>query len=163
MVELTCLSTTDSKQRILLFPGIEGQGFTDVEKKDGSCIASCIRGLVEIKDSQINALMKERDELCLEIGEKRKIENRQLFQLSELQKENDEIQAKMESYQAKYRKLKEEKEDIRKSLLMRNAADKITNSYISKLKVSFDQLQKPYILFKNTSLKVRSSFLCHSF
>ena len=98
-------------------------------------MASCIRGLVAIKDSQIETLTRERDELSVQITEIKKIEYRQLYQLSELQKENNEILDKMEACQAKYRKLKEEKEDIRQSLLVKNAADKITHSYINKLKV----------------------------
>ncbi len=108
-------------------------------------MASCIRGLVSIKDSQINTLIKERDELSHEIAEKKKIEYRQLYQLGELQKEKNEILAKMEACQAKYRKLKEEKEEIRQSLLVKNAADKITHSYINKLKVGENIL---YIKYK---------------
>ena len=98
-------------------------------------MASCIRGLVAIKDSQIYALTEERDELNREIAEKKKIEYRHLYQLGELQRENNEILAKMEACQVKYRKLKEEKEDIRQNLLVKTAADKITHSYINKLKV----------------------------
>lgn len=98
-------------------------------------MASCIRGLVAIKDSQINNLMRERDEMIQQVAEKKKNEFRQSYQLSELEKENHEMAAKVETWQAKYHRLKEEKEDIRQSLLVKNAADKITHSYINKLKV----------------------------
>jgi flagellar motility protein MotE (MotC chaperone) len=127
------------------FLGIQRQRFNDIEGNEGSGMASCIRDLVSIKDSQINTLIKERDELSHEIAEKKKIEYRQLYQLGELQKEKNEILAKMEACQAKYRKLKEEKEEIRQSLLVKNAADKITHSYINKLKVGENIL---YIKYK---------------
>jgi predicted nuclease with TOPRIM domain len=117
------------------FLGIQRQRSIDIEDNEGTGMASCIRGLVAIKDSQIETLTRERDELSVQITEIKKIEYRQLYQLSELQKENNEILDKMEACQAKYRKLKEEKEDIRQSLLVKNAADKITHSYINKLKV----------------------------
>jgi predicted nuclease with TOPRIM domain len=110
-------------------------------------MASCIRGLVAIKDSQIHALTKERDELSHVLTEKKKMEYRQVYQLGELQKEKNEILAKMEACQAKYRKMKEDKEDIRQKLLVKNAADKITHSYINKLKVRFS----PFDLDANTN------------
>ena len=119
----------------MTFSGIQGQRFSNTENSEGSTMASCIRTLVAIKDSQIVTLTKERDELSNEIAEKKRIEYRHLYQLDELQKENDEILARMEACQAKYRKLKEDKEDIRQSLLVKSAADKITHSYINKLKV----------------------------
>ncbi|XP_028396185.1 early endosome antigen 1-like [Dendronephthya gigantea] len=119
--------------------GIQGQRFSNGENSEGSSMASCIRGLVAIKDSQIATLTRERDELSSEIAEKKKNEYRHLYHLNELQKENDEILAKMEACQAKYRKLKEDKEDIRQSLLVKSAADKITHSYINKLKHENEQ------------------------
>ncbi|CAB4015955.1 Hypothetical predicted protein, partial [Paramuricea clavata] len=119
--------------------GIQRQRSIDIEDNEGTGMASCIRGLVAIKDSQIETLTRERDELSVQITEIKKIEYRQLYQLSELQKENNEILDKMEACQAKYRKLKEEKEDIRQNLLVKNAADKITHSYINKLKHENEQ------------------------
>ena len=118
-----------------IYLGIPRHRFSDNEVNEGSGMASCVRGLVAIKDSQINALTKERDELSNVLSEKKKIEYRQVYQLGELQKENNEILAKIEACQAKYRKMKEDKEDIRQKLLVKNAADKITHSYINKLKV----------------------------
>lgn len=116
---------------------VEG-GKTETSSAAGDCsgIASCIRGLVAMKDSQIDTLAKERDELWRGIVEKKKMEYRQQYIVNELQKEKDELVKKLTACREKYRKVKEEKEDLRQDVLVRNATDNMTQTHMNNLKVS---------------------------
>ena len=98
-------------------------------------ITSCVRGLVAMKDTQIEALAKQRDGLCQEVVEKKKIEYKQKYLLDELTKEKEELLKKFTTCKEKYRKAKDEKENMRRDLLVRNATEKMTFNHVKNLKV----------------------------
>ena len=105
------------------------------ELGDCSVITSCVRGLVAMKDTQIEALAKQRDGLCQEVVEKKKIEYKQKYLLDELTKEKEELLKKFTTCKEKYRKAKDEKENMRRDLLVRNATERMTFNHVKNLKV----------------------------
>ena len=88
-----------------------------------------------LKDAQIKALEEEKAELVQEIDEMKSSGYKQTYMMEEMQKDKEDIVAKMTAYQDKYRRLEDEKEHIRKELLIRNATDNMTNTYIKNLRV----------------------------